>query len=668
MKKMISLSLLTISALYAAEIELAPIGVEATVMTDVAQKAQTSADVAQALSDAIPSIDMSRRSGIANDVLIRGQKRDNISVEVDGTKVCGACPNRMDPPVSHIVANQIQTIEVIEGPYDVETFGTLSGGIKITTKKPTAEEQGEINLGFGSFGYKKFGASASGGTDRIRVSATVSTESSDQYRDGDGNTLADQIANNAASVKASGLDPASTPYKKAIGSQLQPQYYDIPAYSKKSAMAKAYIKTFEDQELRLSVTANRSSDILYANTPMDAAYDDSNIYSVEYNIDNVSDVYKNINLQYYHSDVDHPMNTKFRLSGIAKYKTNQLQTAMDGIKLKNKFNVNTYELTIGLDASQRMWQGENFDTNSTTGITSNFNVSLTHTETTNQAIFATLDKSYGALDLEFGARYDSTTVKPDGNYQSNDYSAFSANLMSTYNLNKENKIFLGVGQASRVPDARELYITTTNQDLKQVTNQEIDLGYEINNASFKFKAKAFYSMLQDYIYYNKSAATFENLNAVVYGGELSASVYATDDISVDMGASYKRGTRDTLTGGLTGTNMADMAPLRGNIAANYEYMPNSTATLEVVASDKWSEIDAENGEQELAAWSILNAKVKHAVNKSFDFTLGVNNIFDATYAQSNTYADLVLLSAGTSDIMLLNEPGRYVYTNLDFKF
>ena len=178
-------------------------------------------------------------------------------------------------------------------------------------------------------------------------------------------------------------------------------------------------------------------------------------------------------------------------------------------------------------------------------------------------------------------------------------------------------------------------------------------------------------MLQDYIYFNKTTAPkggFENVDATVYGGELSASLYTTDELTLDMGASYKRGTRDALTG-QTGTNMADMAPLRGNIAVNYEYMPNSTATLEVVASDKWSEIDAENGEQELAAWSILNAKVKHAVNKSFDFTLGVNNIFDATYAQSNTFADLVLISAGAgTDVMLLNEPGRYIYTNLDFKF
>ena len=134
MKKTLTLSLLAVSALYSANVTLVPIDVESTTVTDVAQKAQTSADLSQALSDNVPAIDMIRRSAIANDILIRGQKRDNIAVEVDGTKTYGACVNRMDPPVSHVVANQIDKVEVIEGPYDVTTFGTLSGGVKITTK------------------------------------------------------------------------------------------------------------------------------------------------------------------------------------------------------------------------------------------------------------------------------------------------------------------------------------------------------------------------------------------------------------------------------------------------------------------------------------------------------------------------------------------------------
>jgi len=677
MNKIIPLSLLAFSSLYSAEIELTPIGVEATIITEVAENAQTSADVADALADTVPSIDMSRRSAIANDILIRGQKRDNITVEVDGTKVYGACVNRMDPPASHIVANQIETIEVIEGPYDVTTFGTLSGGVNITTKKPSEGFHGSVNLGFGSWQYKKFGATVSAGNDTVKVIATASTESSDQYKDGDGNTLADQIDNYVATTTLAGTtkDP-----------RLQPAYHNMKAYTKNSAMAKLFVKTFENQELRLSVTANRSDNVLYANSKMDAIYDDSNIYSLEYNIDSISDTYKNLNFQVYHSDVDHPMGTDYRMSSInpgGAVMTNWLKTNMDGAKIKNSIELGSYNVLFGLDASQRTWDGHYEKNHNALYLPGGVGrKSIDNAVTNNAAVFAKVDKTFGALKVEVGARFDSTSITNDS-YQPNSYTSVGANILSTYNINNSSKIFFGVGQASRVPDARELYFLGSagnlvgTPDLDQTTNQEVDLGYEIESEDFKFKIKTFYSKLHNYIYYQKDAdnnpATpdvnaFKNIDAVIYGIELSGTYFVNDDTSVDMGASYKRGQKDEALPGQSDKDLADIAPLRGNVALNYEYGNDSIATLEVQASDKWSVIDSDNGEQELDAWAVLNAKVKHAFNKKMQLTVGVNNILDETYAVSNTYADLILITGGTDEVMLMNEPGRYIYTNLDFKF
>jgi len=663
MNKIISLSLISISALYANDIALEPIDVESTIVTEVAQKANTSADVAQALSDAVPSIDISRRSGIANDILIRGQKRDNITVEVDGSRIYGACPNRMDPPVSHIVANQIDSIEVIEGPYDVESFGTMSGGVKIKTKAPTKDPQGQLNVGFGSFSYQKFGLSGSGGNDFIKVSLTASMESSDQYKDGDGNTIADQVDHYVAK------NPA------AAGTAYQDKYHDMQAYSKNSVMAKAFINTAQDQELRLSFTANRSDNILYGNSKMDAIYDDSDIYNAEYNIDNLTKLFKNLNILYYYSDVDHPMGTDYRKSSLMMKKVmrNELETSMQGAKVKTTMDIDGYNFLVGLDASDRNWDG-NYYANGTP--LKGGRKSIDNSSTKNAAIFSKLSKRYGSFDLSIGLRYDDTSITNDS-YNSNDYSAFGANLLTTYNINEENKLFFGIGQASRVPDARELYFLSSagkllgTPNLDQTTNQEIDIAYEINSDDFRLKIKTFYSMLSNYIYAKKGQTEnmFYNIDATVYGAELSGSYYINDDITLDLGASYKKGTKDKAIEGQTDKDLANMTPLRGNIALNYEYMRNSIATLEIVASDKWDTIDSDNGEQILDSWSIVNAKVKHAINRKFDFTLGVNNMFNTTYATSNTYADLILITAGgASDVMLMNEPGRYIYTNLDFKF
>ena len=653
MKKIIPLSLLTIASMYASDVTLDPITIESTLITDVAQKAQTSADVAVALENAVPSIDMSRRSGIANDIFIRGQKRDNITVTADGTKVYGACPNRMDPPVSHILAHQIETIEVIEGPYDVTTFGTLSGGVKIHTKQASDKKSAAVNLGFGSWNYKKFGISATGGTQRVKVAIAASSESSDQYKDGNGDTFADQLKK-----------------KAPLGNQYQRAYEDMQAYTKKSLMAKANIATFKDQELRLSVTANRSDNILYPNSPMDAIYDDSNIYSIAYNIDKLTNSYKNLNIQYYYSDVDHPMSTEYRNAALnpTNNKTNHMWTKMQGLKLSNTFDINTYTLLLGLDGSNRMWKGE-YSNNVSGAILGN---SIDETHTKNSALFAKLDKNYKTFSFSLGARVDDTIITND-RFQDNNYHSLSTNLMTNYQINAQNKIFFGIGQAYRVPDARELYFLKAGlkgtPTLKQTRNREVDIGYEVENNDFSFKMKIFYSKLHNYIYINADKANniFENIDAKIYGTELSASYFINDDISLDLGASYKRGKKDAPLQGQTDTDLADIAPLRANAALNYEYANNSIASLEVVASDRWDTIDSDNGEQVLAGWAVLNAKIKHAVNKSFDFTLGVNNLFDKTYAKSNTYIDLTLVTAG-GEAMLLNEPGRYIYTNLDFKF
>lgn len=664
-RKIIPLSLAVVAVIHANEVELPKINVQSTKITEVSQNAQISADLAQALSSSVPSIDMNRRSAIANDIYIRGQKRDNISVEVDGTKVCGACPNRMDPPVSHILANQIDEVEVIEGPYDVETFGTMSGGLKITTKKPTKDFYGETNFGVGSWGYKKIGATISGGNDTVRALVSASHESSGQYQDGDGNTIADQIDNYAI------VNPS------AAGNKFKPQYHDMDAYTKKSIMAKLYVDVADNQELRLSYTGNRSDDVLYGNSKMDALYDDSNIYSIEYDIKDINDIYKNINLQYYHSDVDHPMATTYRISSnmAAMNNTSHLTTSMNGVKLKNSFDLDSYKLLIGLDASKRNWDGNYY--NSTTKLPLAQSKSINDSTTKNAAIFTKLEKSFGLFDVTAGARYDSTDIENGGTLASNSYNALNANIVTSYNIDSSSRAFLGFGQSSRVPDARELYFFSSNgsllgtPNLEQTKNREIDLGYETNNDMMKFKIKTFYSMLKDYIYLKKDIAVnaFQNIDAKVYGAELSASYYASDTVTIDAGMSYKVGKKDESLAGQTDKDLADMAPLRGNVALNYEYMPKSIATIEMQASDNWSNIDSDNGEQELGGWAIFNLKAKHTINKNVDFTLGVNNLLDKTYAMNNSYVDLTLITVGgASDVMLMNEPGRYIYTNLTVKF
>ena len=665
MMKFISLSLVTTAMLVnASETNtLEPIRVVETanskIVKDVSDEQLKSADLAEALSKNVPSVSIVRRSGIANDIILRGQKKDNINILLDAAKIYGACPNRMDSATSHVLSNNVQNVKVIEGPYDVENFGTLSGLVKVETKEPTKDVHGEVNLNAGSFGYKKASATVSGGTDRVKLLVSTSTEEGDQYKDGNGDTFAEQQVKKGMP----GANQYSNPNQKA--------------YEKKTLLTKGQFNINDDQELKLSYTGNRSDNILYPTGTMDADYDDSNIYTVGYTARNLGSFSKQLDLDYYYSDVDHPMSTALRVGSpmMGTYYTSvaHYKTSIHGEKIKNIIEVADSLVTIGLDTSVRNWKGENYYINRTTGVVNpgtpmnpNAISSLASTDTTNKAIFSKVEKSFGKLDLEVGTRYDYTDVdSSDSTKTDKKYVGLNANIFGVYNVDEKMKYFAGIGKSTRVPDARELYTTGMgaqgNAQLDDVKNYEADLGFDKTIGNFNIRPKIFYSVLKDYIY--NTGTKFENIDAKIYGLDISGLYAMTDNLSLDYGVAYQKGKKD---GDFTDKDLAEIPPLKGNFALNYE-MDKAKYTAEVVAVDSWNNFDSSAREQELAGYALFNLKYNNQLHKNIGLTLGVDNVFDKVYNSTNTYQDITYATVG-SDRVLINDPGRYGYVNLKYSF
>ncbi len=660
----ICLSIACAFSLQAAQVELGTIEVEAKADTEVIKDVHgddiKSADLAEALFKQSPSVSMVRRSGIANDIILRGQKKDNINVTIDGAKICGACPNRMDPPVSHVLTNNIDYIEINEGPYNVEDFGVLSGDVKIHTIKPTKEISGDINLGLGSWGYQKGAFSISGGTDTVRFLLSGSAETSEQYEDGDGNNFAQQ----------QDLYIQSNPTAK--GMAYLPGRRDMDAYEKKTIMAKLFWNITDDQELRLSYTGNRSDDVLYPNTPMDADYDDSDIYTIEYTVKNLGTYSKKLSLDLYQSEVDHPMSNTNRKSVLTKgVITHHLDTKMQGAKLKNEFDISNHALSVGLDYSLRNWDGAYYK-NGNPFPAPRFH-SIWDVDTENYAFFMKDKIDFDKLTVDLGLRYNDTTISTGRpGVADNSYDGLDGSIFATYESSASMKFFAGFGVASRVPDGKELYYYNKlgkeigNPNLNKVVNNEFDIGFDMQFEDATIKGKVFYSYLNDFIFYNATRKTFENMDSVIYGFELSGTYIATDSLYFDYGMSYQRGKKDDPLAGQSGTDMPEIPPFKFNAAANYDWDDTLTFRAELVASDSWSNFDEENGEQKLDGYGILNLRGTKQLG-DFEIIVGVDNVFDTAYAVSNTYKDLTLI-AGGGDVMLMNEPGRYFYANVKYSF
>jgi len=663
MKRVVTLSLVCTVGIMAVQIELEPITIEAQagseVIKDVSGEELKSADLAEALTKQSASVTLVRRSGISNDVIVRGLKKDNINVTIDGAKAYGAGPNRMDPPISHVLTNNIDYIQLNEGPYNVEDFGVLGADIKVHTKEPSKKFSAEASLNTGSFGYKKGALLLSGGNDTLRFLLSVSKEKGEQYKDGNGDTFAEQ---QDAYIKK---HPASAPFAYL------PNQRDRDAFAKSTLFSKIYWHIDERQDMMFSYTRNRSDNILYPNTAMDAIAVDDDMYNLQYSIKDLGQFSKKLTLSSYYSDIYHPMSNSYRKMSKMKNISHKLTDLTKGAKIKNVFDIKNHALAVGLDYSNRHWDG-GFYKNDKKLPSSKFH-SIWDANTKNIGLFFTDALKTGKVDIAMGLRYDFTELSTArAGIKNNNYDGLSGNIFATYHVSDESSYFAGVGVSSRVPDGKELYfhnkgIEIGDSNLNKVTNTELDVGTKWQGEDMTLKAKLFYSNLKDYIVYNASINRYANTDASIYGLDISGTYISSENSYIDYGLSYQRGKKDHALAGQTDRDLAEIPPLKLNIGLHYDYDESLGMDIDGVYAAKWKHFDADNGEVALNSYAVANAKLTKTFAKHFEITLGVDNIFNKTYALSNTYKDQTLLSGG-GDVMLMNEPGRYVYANLKYSF
>ncbi len=640
-------------------------------VNDVGGEEVRSADVANSLSKTVPGVNIIRRSAVANDIVVRGLKKDNISVTIDDSKLYGACPNRMDPPISHVLANNIDRIEIYEGPYDVTQSGALGASVKVYTKEPESGLNGAINLGLGRWNYRKLSGYLSGGNDKVKFELGLSTETSDQYEDGNGNSMSKQLDNYIKSHPA------------LAGKAYQDRYKDMSAYTKSTLMGKIYWNITDNQELKLSYTANRSDNILYPSTPMDADYDNSDLFNSEYIIKNLGEYSKKLKFKYYKTKVDHPMSTRYRKiavsptnkMGIVKH---QLQSEVEGGSIINEFVLGNNDIESGVDFSRRNWDGKYYMHDDMPFPKAKLH-SIYDVDTDDYGIYIKDRYKISSLQIDSGFRFDHVEIDtPRAGDRDRTFDGIGANIMTHYTLNSNTTLFLGAGTAMRIPDGKELYFRSKtgavvgNENLDPVRNYEVDLGAEFGYGNITSKIKGFYSYLQDNILYNSTLPNgvgkgkYENMDSYIYGAELSASYSYSDTLHFDTSVFWMEGKKKEPLTGQKDTDLPDIAPLNFKLGATWMPMDDLELKADFIASARWDKIDSDNGEQILGGWSVLNLKMTKSWGDSLEWIVGVDNLFDKSYAISNTYKDLTLVTGGSP--MLMNEPGRYVYTNIRYKF
>lgn len=666
MKRLTFLSVAAVAALATEPVTIQKITVEAStqksdtknINADEIVKFSRQSDLGEMLSGSLPEITHVRTSAIGNDIVLRGFKKDNLNVTIDDAKICGACPNRMDPPAMHVSSSQIANVEVQEGPFDVTQFGSLGGAINVVTKDPAKGLHGEVSATLGSYDYRKLSTTVEGGNDSVQALVGYSRETSGQYKDGDGKTLTEQADSASMAVQR-----YSTAHK------------NDDAYERQNFWAKIVGNIANNQKVTLSYFGDRADNVLYPRYGMDALKDDTDMFKAKYQLFNLGAFSKELLVEAYHSKVEHDMGNDFR--AFMTSSVSLVDATIKGVRTENTASIAEAEVTVGLDLSTRNWNG-------TKGTRANpyTTIQLPDADTDNIGVYAKILKTYDSLDLSGGLRYDDTSIDADQNLSASaldrNYNNLSANILGRYHYSTNGNFFVGLGQSSRVPDARELYFAggIGNTNLNETINREIDMGIEHTLGNLHLKGTFFYSDLKDYIYAYKTGTgtntSYANIDARVVGGDITADYLLNSQWSLQSGIAYQKGTKkDTSeldavsTATQTDKDLADIPPLKGRVALVFDDSKHY-ATAEWIAA-KAQTYDENNGEQAISGYGILNLKYGTELGNGFSLTTGINNFFDHTYAVSNSYIGLTTIMEGAQPL-ILNEPGRNFYATLAYKF
>lgn len=612
----------------------------------------------------IPGVDASRMGGHGVDLVIRGQSASQLNVLIDGAKIEGGCPNRMDPPTSYAEMSSFDEVTVIKGIKSV-TYGSggTGGTVLFERNAPIFEEgkpyNGEINLGTTSNGVTKdMNATVSAGGDKGYIVLQGSKKSADSYKDGNNNTVESSYESQQGHV-----DLGWTPN--------------------------------ENNELRFSYENTLVEDALFAGSSMDSPKSDGTTTRLNYKGSNLSENIQNIEVDLYNSEVDHVMDNytlRNNTSGTLSENVTNVKTQGAKIKATSLFGHTKLDYGIQFEGVEKM----STLSNATNSKSMWFMWPDVKTET--KSIFAESTSFFkDNQKVILGLRYDSVETKANkantatdtGNLATNLYSATYA---STYNgetksddanlngliryertYNNNLNVFAALSRTHRYPDATELYIVkggtgswVGNPNLKPEQHNQFDIGISQDLKDSNWSLSAYYDVVNDYILRDSSnnqasisasnRTVYLNKDATLFGLEGSGSVKTTKHITLGGSASLANGTNET-----DHRNLSNIAPLSGSVYAQYAGS-NWDAGSRFNFATAQDEVNDEFGELTTAAWSTLDIFGNYKINKHINLSAGVDNIFDHAY---QTYFNRTDNFGSTFKVY---EPGRVVWAKLNAKF
>jgi iron complex outermembrane receptor protein len=605
-----------------------------------------------------------KRTGLFGlDPVLRGFKEDQLNVLIDGTRIWGACPGRMDPPSSQVGIDELEGIEIIRGPFSVRHgAGTLGGVINLITKQPKRYEKpelhGSLNLGYDDVAEGKKGSFSLYGGDRPY-----------DYR---------------FSIRGRNYED----YDSA-GGEVENSNFEELGYS-----AKIGLSPTPSHRLELALSQTRGRDIHYPARSMDAERGKNLLSRIRYSWQDVSPRLTSLSGSLYYNTAEHTMNNDDRESLASMAMETEAQADTRGGKLESVFKLGrTGKLTTGVDYYHLRRDADR--TRKMAMMTTTVkDKPWDDARIQDWGFYAGFkDKLLPQLGLTLGARLD--LVEADSDVPGQDFLNLvgaedlrqteinvSGNIGLVYSPTEEIDLTVAVGRGVRTADASERYSYYYSSskyadnfdylgdpELEPEQSLEFDIGCRTRFDRTDLGLSLFYTLVEDYITGEvapdltpKTAGAagvkrYVNVAARLMGFELEGRLNLTDEVSLKGNLAYTEGeNRDS------DTYLPQIPPLEGNLAVRYDYgakgIWGEISARFVAEQDK---VAADFEETETAGFSTLGIALGANPVDDCYLIVGVDNILDKKYSEHLNGVD-----ASTGEGLL--EPGRNIFAKMKWEF
>ena len=591
----------------------------------------------------------------------RGMYGAQNNVSVDGLAYTSGGPNWMDSPLSSIPQSLTQSVTLYRGLGSVASIEEgLGGSIEISSRKGDFSDSAD----WSSFGLVEGGYGQNADSWGAAVYAGVHNQS------------------NWIDVAAS-MDQGDD--YEFEGGVVAATEYDRKQYRI------GYGHLFSAAEITLGAVINRTGDSGTPALPMDIRYIDSEQYS--FGLDTVigeGDLSFKINSL----SVDHLMDN-FTLRpppiGMGGMKTLRQTVAVGdggGIKLTYARDIGATGLLVGIDGKQEEHDAVITDPGKAMFYITNFN----DVDRDRIGAFAQASWAPGEWDLEAGLRYNRVAMdagevggnlammagaamggammtmsqqdrldalakafnESDRNKKDKQWSGM---LKASRNLGSSTRLNLGLGRKVRSPSYQERYLWVPMEatagladgftyigdiNLKPETSIEFTAGIDWSRGRFQLTPELFYRDVDDYIQgvpstnpvanmfaimmSGRAPLQFANVDAKLYGIDLGYRFEINDSWLINGNLGYVRGKRTDVS-----DNLYRIAPLSSFLELRYK-RERYFISMESIAAAKQDKVSAYNEEEEeTAGWGIVNLRGGFRLNRTFNFSLGVENLFDKAY-------------------------------------